>query len=171
MSLYLLLAGSDPPLTTTMDTKGFSMDIWTAVVVVFVLTFLICLFFYPVLKKHSYKPEEEKGTDKNDAVRTPILCPHCKSDQLAFITEYHKALMFRMIRNIMVAVCLIVALSSLYQCFTDPLTFADSIKYYIIMESVLLGGIVVFQFAITYAESRTHTKVICRACGNVWIHE
>ena len=98
-------------------------------------------------------------------VRRNLRCPHCGGDDLAFVTEYHKAYGWRFLEWLCVFALVYVLLINLadfqnLQERLDPLLislFALGILWFI------------FHAIRSYVESKTHIQAICRTCGNYWL--
>ena len=91
---------------------------------------------------------------------TPITCPRCHSRELAFVTEYHKAIGMRITFFLFLAIALFVFFA----------TFQDKNAEGAIVLTIIFG---LFAF-ITYIcvlleESKTHVQGICKDCGNLWL--
>ena len=91
---------------------------------------------------------------------TPIFCSRCGSLNLAFVTEYHKAIGLKI-------VCLLLSIAMIGGIVASVI-YKDSS---ILIIPVLLALVwLVCQIAVYDAESKTHVQCICRDCGNVWLH-
>ena len=89
----------------------------------------------------------------------PIVCPCCKSKNLAFITEYHKAIGAKVLEAIFLFITIVILISSgfdfeevgpIFVCFI----FATLITH----------------LYIAMTESKTHVQCICKDCGHTWLH-
>ena len=90
----------------------------------------------------------------------PILCPRCRSWNLAFITEYHKCIWARII----LLGLLTISAVSLVSFFTGK---EDSLG----IAFILLVPEAFLAILIFITESKTHVQCVCRDCGNVWLHK
>lgn len=99
----------------------------------------------------------------------PITCPHCGSRELAFITEYHKALFAKLLSAVFVAIIIFTFFVQDFEyifiySLTDTKYEFDGSKY------IALGIALFFTKIGEYiTESRTHIQVICKDCGNQWL--
>lgn len=120
--------------------------------------------------------DEEKIQDRPTPI-APIKCPHCKSQNLTFVSEYHKALILRIIRNVLIAIAAMLIILNTYFVIQDQLSDNKAYKYIdswsepsfvaVICILLMIGiGLTIF---INITESKTHVRAICRDCGNVWI--
>ena len=87
----------------------------------------------------------------------PILCPRCRSNNLAFITEYHKEIKGRIVQLLLFIYFAIAAVYSIRDDFDD-------------FPVVALILIIVLHVAINASESKTHVQCICKDCGRTWLH-
>ena len=99
----------------------------------------------------------------------PITCPRCGSRELAFVTEYHKALFAKALSVVLI---LCIVFTFLFQDFENIFYIIDNSKKnspnilpYIIY-IIFLAFIKIFEYI---TESRTHIQVICKDCGNQWL--
>lgn len=102
---------------------------------------------------------EEKNVENENQPLTPIVCPHCKSKNLAFITEHHKSIAGRIIALILLAFTVLLAFLGIKQ---DNLAF--------IAVSAMFGfSVLLLVIFIIVAESKTHIQCICKDCGFDWL--
>lgn len=118
-------------------------------------------------------------------IRRNLRCPHCHCDDLAFVTEYHKADFARFLR-FLVRVALFFFISSflahiatvLEQNITQAFfalfganVAAEQIKFNFYLPFIIMLGLISFSLScyIAYTERRTHVQAICRVCGNLWL--
>ena len=111
--------------------------------------------FLQNLQQNAYLQAKKEAPKKK-----PIVCPHCKSKELAFVTEAHKAIVARVFELLCIFFGFVVILGS-----WNDLEGATFTLLYLSI-SVLLLRIYIF-----YAESKTHVQCICKECGNVWLHD
>lgn len=101
----------------------------------------------------------ETSTQETNEKFTPIMCPHCKSKNLAFITEYHKSIGGRILFSLFLTVS-IALLLFLFKDYTEILMVLDIIATIL----TLITGIYV-----VVVESETHIQCICKDCGFDWL--
>lgn len=90
----------------------------------------------------------------------PIACPHCKSKNLAYVTEYHKcigAYILQMITFLCAILSGVVAFKTQEISATIALIFCIFFMF-------------VIQVYIFTNESRTHVQCVCKDCGHTWLH-
>lgn len=96
----------------------------------------------------------------------PIICPICGSFEIAFVAEYHKCIWLRIIKAIIAALFIVALIKSITN-YLNPNTneiitpFLYGLAIAFVLVSIIISSI----------ESRTHTKAICRNCGNIWLQE
>ena len=95
----------------------------------------------------------------------PVVCPRCESDDIAFVTEYHKSLGGRFFEGILLLVIILMFTSSL----PNLLAGKSDDSFGIIVILIFLYAIV--RFVRHIIESRTHVECICKKCGRVWLHD
>ena len=101
----------------------------------------------------------ETSTQETNEKFTPIMCPHCKSKNLAFVTEYHKSIGGRIVALILLAFTVLLAFLGIKQ---DNLAF--------IAVSAMFGfSVLLLVIFIIIAESKTHIQCICKDCGFDWL--
>ena len=88
---------------------------------------------------------------------TPIMCPHCKSKNLAFITEYHKSVGGR------ICAIILLLLATILIIMDQGESYAIGIVMAVFATFALLYVIVV--------ESKTNIQCICKDCGFVWLKD
>ncbi len=132
---------------------------------------------------------------KNETQKRHLRCPHCKSDDLAFVTEYHCAHVlrfFEVLCTVYLVILIFVNLGNLIPwslgeinkspSYTStqtinisPPTYTTSdqeeekiepITIALVVLAIALG---IFKLARHYVESKTHVQAICRTCGNLWL--
>lgn len=100
-----------------------------------------------------------ESVESTENKHSPISCPHCKSTNLAFITEYHKSIGGRILFVLSLAVTVIIALFALQDFSRDSIgaiiTFA--------LPTIFIG------IYITIVESKTNIQCICKDCGHDWL--
>lgn len=104
--------------------------------------------------------EAPTHTPSDDIPLRPIKCPRCRSKNLAFVTEYHKALGARIIQMVLGVILIIL----LFLSIQDP---GD----YTTFSIVLLITIAILQVYIVATESSTNVQCICKDCGKTWLHD
>ncbi|MBQ8291882.1 MAG: hypothetical protein IJX88_05205 [Clostridia bacterium] len=126
-------------------------------------------------------------------LRRNLRCPYCKCDDLAFTTEYHKALWLRSIKSVITTLYvlfIIVLIASIMGDFgTSVLKMLTGIfkivgvqlldstnklpdshtKVFFILAIIFYVIRSVLDGYITAVESKTHVQAICRVCGNLWL--
>lgn len=173
-TLLSRLADVTPPTSTHSDSSNDFAGIWLCIIV---LTLLIGIAVFFVVSFQRAKKKEiisqPKATKPNTG--SPIVCPNCKNHNLAFIAEYHRNLGLRIIRTLVLAVIIGLAAYTTFSMFSQLIheegdIFSDNFTQIIILAYC---GIVylILSIMISTQESRTHTKVICKDCGHVWIYE
>lgn len=90
---------------------------------------------------------------------TPIMCPYCKSKNLAFVTEYHKSIGGRILFFLFLTGTLALLLY-LLNGYSDDLLIS-TIAVAVI--TILIGIYVIV------VESKTHIQCICKDCGFDWL--
>ncbi len=117
-------------------------------------------------------------------IRRNLRCPHCHCDDLAFVTEYHKADFARSCRFFVRVLLLFfifaflahleaVLAKNMIQAFFalfDSNISTEQVQYGFIPIIIVLG-IISFSLScyIAYVERRTHVQAICRVCGELWL--
>lgn len=94
----------------------------------------------------------------------PILCPHCGSKNIEFITEYHKFIALR-IFSIIVAAVFFFSLIAFLDFHRDTDKF-NTAFYFMVASGILYCILLLF---VWLGESKTHVQGICRDCGNIWL--
>lgn len=94
-----------------------------------------------------------------------IICPICGSEHIAFTEEYHKDI--------------INTVFSIISFIAGTICFAFYIKNSFNIENtnhtLLIPTIICFFFSALFyiakllTERKTHTKGICKDCGNIWL--
>lgn len=102
------------------------------------------------------EPPAYKPSDDNP--RHPIKCPHCKSRDIAFVTEYHKALGARILQMILWIVLIPLLFLSIEESDGIPMLILTAIT------------IALIQIYIISTEASTNVQCICKDCGKKWIH-
>lgn len=106
---------------------------------------------------------------------TTITCPRCKSKNLAFVTEYHKALGLRALESFLqtflwfliivgAAGFIIPALPTFEFNFTE-------FPHFIILTPFVYIAKKIVQHRIIVAESKIHIQSICKDCRHFWLHD
>lgn len=95
----------------------------------------------------------------------PLHCPHCGSEHLVFVSEYHKFISFRIARGFVSFAIIILALLTIPNLFLEPDRTPIAAPFLII--AMIAWGFL--SLRILVGESKTHTKVICRDCGLIWL--
>lgn len=107
-----------------------------------------------------------ENQNENQAISpkiVPITCPVCGSKNLVFVTEYHKAFGLKIVEIILVAFFL-----AYFVIATIPELIRGSFAPDLII--ILLPILMIsFRIMIVCIENRTHVKVICKDCGNIWL--
>lgn len=95
----------------------------------------------------------------------PITCPNCGSREIAYVTEYHKCVLLKIINSIIVVIAIIQLFKSISSFFenTDDSTLNS---FLLIILPVIY---ILIQIIIFFTESRTHVRAICKNCGNLWL--
>lgn len=96
---------------------------------------------------------------------TPITCPNCGSREIAFVTEYHKCIVARIICAILTVLFFIIFFMNL-QDVLKGITPSDGTKVITILSAFLS---VCMLIGIFITESKTHVQAICKNCGNLWL--
>ena len=105
----------------------------------------------------------------------PIMCPHCGSRSLSFVTEYHKAIGYRVVAFLLLLWVIVALLMNIPNIlYYSLIEFSKSSLSSRIEDSILSIVIpIVFYFFIKFTiyviESQTHVKSICRDCGHIWL--
>jgi len=94
----------------------------------------------------------------------PITCPICGSKEIAFIPEFHKCILLRIIRTVLIIALITISI------FYLPHIFANKTNQtLIIIEIVVLLVFLGIDALIKINEEKSHIKGICRNCGNIWL--
>lgn len=97
---------------------------------------------------------------ENAQLPTPITCPRCKSRELAFVTEYHKAIGTRLCFFFFLALSLFCLLLSFQEKGAEgAITFTVAFGLFAIAMYI----------CVLMEESKTHVQGICKNCGNLWL--
>ncbi len=114
-------------------------------------------------------PERKTNwTPPSPPEKKPIVCPVCGNVHLAFVTEYHKALLLRVIRIIVALIPIALFGAEFYSVLIkhEAATFESSFIGFLIF---FIVAAVILSCFITAIESTTHVKAICKECGNLWL--
>ena len=113
-----------------------------------------------------------------ETMRKPISCPYCKSREIAFVTEYHKAIIWRIIATVIKLIITLIIVTSIPDLFSDLLAYINSpynrtpdYKFDYNGILFLINGYVITKIIIHIIEARTHVECICKDCGQVWLHD
>ena len=90
-------------------------------------------------------------------IRRNLRCPHCGGDDLAFVTEYHKAYGWRLLESIFLILSIVFAIVG----FLKKALGAEVIPFLVLW--------FICHAIRSYVESKTHVQAICRVCGNYWL--
>ena len=90
----------------------------------------------------------------------PIACPHCKSKNLAYVTEYHKCIGAYILQMFFL---LCVGLG-IFEYFKRAAELGLGVAV------ICLIFMFVTQIYIFVNESRTHVQCVCKDCGHTWLH-
>ena len=173
-TLLSRLADITPPTSTRSESSNNYAWVWVtiATVTVFVIIASLLTEFSQRSKKKEAISQQQTA---NPNTGTPIVCPNCKSHNLAFIAEYHRSIGLRIIRTIVLAVIIGLGAYTTFSMFSMLFHGEDSIFSDNQVQIIILAyfGImyITLSIIISCQESRTHTKVICKDCGHVWIYE
>ena len=98
----------------------------------------------------------------------PITCPRCGSRELAFVTEYHKAIGCRIFSMILsgVLIMLLVLLATQSINANPANSNAEGLGSLIAVLAIVLAFVKIIQFS---TESQTHVQAICKDCGHLWL--
>lgn len=97
----------------------------------------------------------------------PIKCPICGSVELAFVTEYHRAIGTKIVSLILFLIATAALISAVISMITKAQTEMDGATLSIIIIGYVMA---LFCKSIAYiTESKTHVQGICRDCGNIWL--
>lgn len=94
----------------------------------------------------------------------PIVCPRCGSRSIAFVTEYHKAIVSKVFLFILVFIMVFNYGSILIR----GITFQNA-DFSLVIEILLGIFTLCLAIHIFIVESKTHVQGICRNCGNLWL--
>lgn len=99
-----------------------------------------------------------------------IVCPKCNSVSIAFVTEYHKAIGWRVILFIVNALFVAIIISMLEHAFSEYENiwkgfFKDFYPAFLIYAFIFF----ICKISISTIESHTHVQAICRDCGYLWL--
>ena len=91
--------------------------------------------------------------------RRNLRCPHCHFDDLAFVTEYHRARLLRFLEIVFLFISVAVLTVNIVDIKASylevlPVPAILWLFFYIIRCNV---------------ESKTHVQAICRVCGEIWL--
>lgn len=95
---------------------------------------------------------------------TPITCPHCKSREIAFVSEYHVSIVDRIIEILLLIAFIPLAIISISKITTGEAAGTPALLLVIV---IVLYIIVRSNLQIT--ESKTHVQCICKDCGHLWL--
>ena len=131
--------------------------------------------FETMMKK--VDPQKDSKEQKPRA----ITCPICGRKEIAFVTEWHKCIGWRIISTIILAIIIFCAIDIILQfsnelgtfitasaAGTPPLNTTSDNK----INSPIALFIIIYlivKIIINYIESKTHVKAICRDCGHMWL--
>lgn len=101
----------------------------------------------------------------NDLPIKPIICPRCKSKEINTITEYHKSLLCRTIKTILLIIITWIVFSNIKNILAGEIS---NIAY---LFFVLIPAFFLTEIAQQIIESKTHIQCICKDCGNHWLHD
>lgn len=94
-------------------------------------------------------------------IRRNLRCPHCHFDDLAFVTEYHKAYVWRFFESLCIPICIFIAIMHLSGQMVQSTAIPGMIFFAILW--------FIFHSIRCYVESKTHVQAICRVCGELWL--
>ena len=103
----------------------------------------------------------------------PITCPNCGSKQLAFVTEYHKSIVFRLVFLIAIF-ALIISFCGDCGKFLEYLFIKNTYNEncFEVVEYIVYICIASIAKLIQYIiESKTNVKGICRDCGALFLYD
>lgn len=134
------------------------------------------------ISDHNFPPSENAGkataqpiiqvSSMYNSLPCPIICPRCGSRELAFVTEYHKAIKTRALELIAAIALCIAAFIYIPEILTLILTgesipmLEDPVAGLVIM----IGIYFIVKLFRMYIESKTHVMAICKDCGATWLH-
>lgn len=104
----------------------------------------------------------------------PIACPHCRSQNLAFVAEYHKELGLRGFESFLQIFLWFIIIIGIAQNILPSLPNfefdLEELWPFIIASIILYIAKKIIQHRIIVAESKTHIQSICKDCGHFWLH-
>lgn len=92
-----------------------------------------------------------------------ITCPICGSKEIAFVPEYHKCILFRIIKTICLVALIVIGLFYIPNLINN--TINQTLIILAIINFILYLGLETW---IKINEEKTHIKAICRNCSNIW---
>ena len=151
----------------------------------------------PDCKKWHYSNKECHCKEENKITQEeqykPIICPHCKGSNLAFITEYHKSIGFRIVEIIALVILIITSISFITSQISiisteNTQTVTQELNEYLGATPPVCtksdndednGLFLLVFFCLTwisahaarlYIESKTNIQCICKDCGKTWLY-
>lgn len=106
--------------------------------------------------------KEKKPKMKELPQRAPIVCSVCGSKEIAIIAEIHKCIFARIVAGLLLTVAIVIAFIG----FKNTLT-GGRINLILVIIFAALSFVV--YISVWIQESRSHSKAICRDCGNIWM--
>lgn len=104
----------------------------------------------------------------------PITCPICGSRELAFVTEYHKAIGLKIFLGFLKAALFLTWIGVIFSFFENPATgFSKELRLtgnvIVPISIAILLLMAIVKGIIISVESKTHVQSICKNCGNLWL--
>jgi hypothetical protein len=162
-----MLASGVTALNSTTSNSTITAFILIAVAIVVIIVILI-VSFYPK-NKHITQKNTPTSTEQPNSTREaplplqaeirPIVCPHCGSKNLAYVSEYHKSIVGRIFTAIFLFLSIVLIGSSMLGNNSNTNSIATAFS----------AATLLFYVMVLIIESRTHVKAICKDCGNIWL--
>ena len=99
----------------------------------------------------------------------PITCPRCGSRELAFVTEYHKAIGCRVFATLLTGFLIVLFVIIFGQTFTNATNPSDDVISTVFIAFLVGGILAIVKIAQHSIESQTHIQAICKDCGHLWL--
>lgn len=103
----------------------------------------------------------------------PITCPRCGSKELAFVTEYHKSILWRAI-SILCTVPFLICLGAIAMVIdqyglSGINNSSEVIEPILIVIVIFLAIRCICKVVLLFVETRTHVQAVCKNCGNLFL--
>lgn len=108
--------------------------------------------------------------NKENKEINPIICPKCLSNNLFFVTEYHKCVWLRLLINVLFVLLFLSIINDILfiQQNINNINIKNTLINISTISLLFLFLILIIKSIINYIESKTHIQAICKDCGHIW---